>query len=170
MILEVQFQNFDARAECTSPHTSKFSYSKNSREPNINIFCENWCKAFFYIKEQTQKYNFEIWLFKSTILDPWKSEFLVFEENPPNIFIICVLALIQLYSALKTIDAQMFFWSVFLKTHKKKVIDRQKHHFGCFWLLITVFLCISKILIKITCVCLLFLKLKQKKNMKKYFF
>ena len=39
-------------------------------------------------------------------------------------------------SALKTIDAQMFFWLVFLKTHKKKVIDRQKRHFGCF--LITV--------------------------------
>ena len=25
-------------------------------------------------------------------------------------------------SALKTIDAQIFFWSVFLKTHKKKIL------------------------------------------------
>ena len=43
-------------------------------------------------------------------------------------------------SALKTIDAQMSFWSVFLKTHKKKAISDQKRHFGCFWQLITFFL------------------------------
>ena len=42
-----------------------------------------------------------------------------------------------------TIDAQMLFWLVFLKT-QKKVIDRQKRHFGCFWRLVTVFLCIFK--------------------------
>ena len=47
-------------------------------------------------------------------------------------------------SALKTIDIQMFFWSVFLKMHKKG-IDRQKRlfsDFGCFWRLIMVFLCV----------------------------
>ena len=36
----------------------------------------------------------------------------------------------------------MSFWSVFLKT-LKKVIDRQKCHFGRFWQLLT-FLCIFK--------------------------
>ena len=36
----------------------------------------------------------------------------------------------------------MFFWLVFFKTHKKIVIDHQKHHFGSFWRLITVFLCV----------------------------
>ena len=29
-------------------------------------------------------------------------------------------------SALKTIDAQMSFWSVFLEKHSKKAISRQK--------------------------------------------
>ena len=117
MILEVQFQNFDARAECTSPHTSKFSFSKNSREPNINIFCENWCKAFFYIKEQTQKYNFEIWLFKSTILDPQKVRFWFLKKTPTKIF----SSGFGFDSALKTIDAQMVLWLVFLllKMHTK---------------------------------------------------
>ena len=38
----------------------------------------------------------------------------------------------------------MFFWSVFLITYKKKVIDSQKRHFGHFWRLITVFLCVFK--------------------------
>ena len=37
----------------------------------------------------------------------------------------------------------MFFWSVFWK-RTKKVIYCQKRHFGCFWLLIAVFLCVFK--------------------------
>ena len=52
--------------------------------------------------------------------------FLVFGGNPPKI------------------DAQMFFWSGFLKMHKK-VIAYQKRHFGRFWRLIKVlFLCVFK--------------------------
>ena len=47
---------------------------------------------------------------------------------------------------------------------KKKVIDCQKRHFGRFWQLITVFFGVLKILIKITFVCILFYKLKQKKK------
>ena len=43
---------------------------------------------------------------------------------------------------------------------QKKVMDRQKRHFGSFWRLITVFCAFSKILIKITFVRLLLLKLK----------
>ena len=51
-------------------------------------------------------------------------------------------------SALKKIDAQMFLWAVFLKTHTKKVIDRQKSHFDCFWRLITVFFRAGNLLIR----------------------
>ena len=65
-----------------------------------------------------QKYKIEIWVLKTTILDPQKSLFLVSEENPPkNSFSKCF----GFDSALKTIDAQMSFWSVFLKTHLKKL-------------------------------------------------
>ena len=48
----------------------------------------------------------------------------------------------------------------------KKVIDHQKRHFGHFWWIITVFV----ILIKITLVCILFLKLKQKKICRNFFY
>ena len=49
-------------------------------------------------------------------MEPRKSTFLVFEENPPQQFFSSCFGF---DSALKTIDTQMFFWSVFLKTHKK---------------------------------------------------
>ena len=48
----------------------------------------------------------------------------------------------------------------------KKSSCRQKHQFGHFWRLIMFFCAFSKILTKITFVRLMFLKLKQKKNMK----
>ena len=35
-------------------------------------------------------------------------------------------------SALKTIDAQMFFWSVYLKTHKKKLLTVKNAIFAIF--------------------------------------
>ena len=60
-----------------------------------------------------QKNKFEIWVLKTTILEPLKSVFWVFEEKPPKICFFCF----GFDSALKTIDAQMFFKSVFLKTH-----------------------------------------------------
>ena len=63
----------------------------------------------------------------------------------------------------------MFFRSVFLKVHKK-AISCQKRHFGRFWQLLTPFSTLKKILTKTTFVFLLFLNLKQKKNIKKYFF
>ena len=80
--------------------------------------------------------------FKSTILDPQKSAFLVFveTENPKKKKISSCFGL---DSALKTIDAQMFFWLVFLKMHKK-VIDRQKRYFGRFLLFIKFFVCVFK--------------------------
>ena len=51
----------------------------------------------------------------------------------------------------------------------KKAISCQKRHFGRFWRLLTFFSAFSKILTKTTFVRLLFLKLKQKKNMKTIF-
>ena len=63
-----------------------------------------------------QKYKFEIRVLKTTILDPQKSVFLVFEEKPAQkIFSSCF----RIDSALKTIDAQMSLWSVFLKRTEK---------------------------------------------------
>ena len=125
----------------SSAHASKFSFLKKFQGAQILIlFGEYWHEASFYIKKQTQKYKFEIWLFKSTILDPRKSAFWGFKENPKKKFF-CVC--FGFDSTFKTIDAQMYLWSIFLKTHKK-VIDRQKRHFGCFWWLITVFICVFK--------------------------
>ena len=59
----------------------------------------------------------------------------------------------------------MLFWSLFLKTHKKTVINHQKWPKLCFWLSIT-FLYVLK---KRTFVRLLFLKLNQSRNMKNNF-
>ena len=66
--------------------------------------------GIFYTKEQAMKYKFEIWVLKTTILEPQKNTFLVFDEKPTNkFFSLCF----GFDSALKTIDAQMTFWSVF---------------------------------------------------------
>ena len=56
MILEVQIQNFGARQRTRV----KVFILKKFQGAQINIFCENWREAFFYIKKQTQKYKFEI--------------------------------------------------------------------------------------------------------------
>ena len=61
----------------------------------------NPIKKYIYNAEN----KFEIWVLKTTILDPQKSPFLVFEEKPPKFFFSCF----RPDSALKTIDAQMFF-------------------------------------------------------------
>ena len=74
---------------------ARFHFQKISGAQILIFFCENWHEASFYIKEQTQKYKFKIWLLKSTILDPQKIEILVFEENPPKKCFLHVLALIQ---------------------------------------------------------------------------
>ena len=116
-----------------------FIFKKFQGAQILIFFDENWHEASFYIKEQTQKYKFEIWLLKSTILDPQKSAFLVFEENPQKKFSSCF----SFDSALKTIDAQMFFWSVFLKTHKKSYWP-SKTPFWPFLALNNGFLCIFK--------------------------
>ena len=117
-------------AKISARPRQSFNFQKIQGGQNIHIFCENWHGASFYINEQTQKYKFENWLFKRTILDPRKRVFLILVENPPKKF---CSSCFGLDSALKTIDAQMFFWLAFLKTHKIKVNDCQKRHFGRFW-------------------------------------
>ena len=82
MILEVQIQSFH--------------FPKIPGGLNIKFFCENRHEASFYIKEQMQENKFEISVLKTTILDPRKSAFLVFDEKPTNKFFLCVSALIQL--------------------------------------------------------------------------
>ena len=74
MILEVQFQSFIARGRRTRRRTrvKVFIFKKFQGVKILIIFLENWQEAFFCIKEQTQKYKFEIGLFKRTILDPRK--------------------------------------------------------------------------------------------------
>ena len=64
MILEVQIQNFGAstrgaRRGAPAHARQSFHFRKIPGGLNINIFCENWYKAFSYNKEQTQKYEFE---------------------------------------------------------------------------------------------------------------
>ena len=81
MILEVQIQIFRVRQW---KRIKVFIFKKFPRGPNINIFLWKLAWSFLYNKEQMQKYKFEIWLFKSIVLDPQKSAFLVFKENPPK--------------------------------------------------------------------------------------
>ena len=111
IILEVQLQN-------SAQGRQSYHFQKIPRGPNINLFFENWHEAFFYIKEQKQKYKFKIGLLKSTgtILDTPKRAILVFEENPPKKYFSSCFGF---DSALKTIDTPKFFCSVFLKTHIK---------------------------------------------------
>ena len=156
MTLEVQIQIFSVRA-CQSFHLQKFQGAQ------ILIFVDqHWHIASFYIKEQTQKYKFEIWLLKVPFWTPQKVHFW-FLKKIPEIFCSSCFAF---DSALKTIEAEMFFRSVFLKMHKKSYW-LSKTPFWLFLAVNNIFLCAFKTLIKITFVCLLFLKLKQKKNMKK---
>ena len=68
--------------------------------------------------------------------------------------------------AFKTISTQMLFWSVFLKTHKKTIINHQKRPKWRFWQSIT-FLCVFKNTTKRTIVRLSFLKLNHSRNTKK---
>ena len=92
-----------------------FHFQKIPGGLNINIFCENWHEASFYIKEQTHQKNRNL-RFINYFLDPQKSTFSVFEEEPPQQ--ICS-SCFGFDSALKTINAKMSIRSVFLKRTKK---------------------------------------------------
>ena len=151
-------------ARCTRCRTRiKVLIFKNSRGPNINIFFVKIGKEFpFTLKEQTQKYKFEILILKSTILDPRKSAFLVFEENPQqNLFFVFWL----LFSFKNNRRTNVLLGGIFENAQKKLLTIKNT------FLAVKNFFCaFSKILIKITFVCLLFFNLKQKKNMKKNLF
>ena len=106
---------------------------KNTDQNNICVSC--------ILKAKTEK------KIRKKLINPQKKAFLSFEKKTVKkcffIFFFCFSFLIWFVLALKTIDAQMLFWSVFLKTHKKTVINRQKRPKWRFWQSIT-FLCVFK--------------------------
>ena len=140
-----------------------FIFKKFQGAQILIFFDENWHGASFYIKEQTQKYKFEIWLLKSTILDPQKSAFLVFEETrPKNFFFV-----FRLWLSFKN-NRRTTFLLIFENSQKKSSWT-SKTPFWPFLAVNNVFFAFLKILIKITFVRLLILKLKQKKIWRKIF-
>ena len=100
------------------------------------FFCENQHEASFYIKEQMQKYKFEIWVLKTTILDPQKSAFFVFDEIPPN-NIFCRVSR-PWFSFKNNRRTNVLLVSIF-ENALKKAISRQIRHFDRFWQLLTFF-------------------------------
>ena len=77
---------------------SKFSFSKHFQGAQILIFfVKIGVELPFTLKNKCRSTNSKFVLLKSTILDPLKSAFFVFEEKPPpKKLVLCVLALIQL--------------------------------------------------------------------------
>ena len=120
----------------------------------------------FTLKNKRRNTNLKIDLLKVPFWTPEKVHFWFSKKTPQKI---CFFVFWPWFSFKNNRRTNFLLVGSFENT-QKKVIDRQKRHFGCFWRLITFFRAFSKILIKLTCVCLLFLKLKQKKNMNKYFF
>ena len=112
MILEVQIHIFGAHYRM---RIKVFIFKKFPGAQILIFSDENWHAASFYIKEQTQKYKFGIWRFKKYHFGPPKKWVFNLWRKPQTFFSSCF----GFDSALKTIDAHMFFWPVFLKTHKK---------------------------------------------------
>ena len=109
MILEVQIQIFGARA-------AKFSLSKIPGGLNINIF--GWKSTWSFLlhwRTNTEKQIRNL-SFKNYHFGPQKKRVFGFWwKTHKKIFSLCF----GFESALKTIDAEMSFWSVFLKTPSK---------------------------------------------------
>ena len=97
----------------------------------------------FTLKNKRRKTNLKFDLLKvGTILDPRKSAVLVFEEKPEKYFFSSCFGF---DSALKKIDAPMFFWSEFLRMHKKSYrYWPSKKPFWPFLRIIMVFFCEKK--------------------------
>ena len=105
-----------------------------------------------------QKNKFKIWVLKTTNLDTQESLFLVFEEKPPNKF--------WLWFSFRNNRRTNVLLIIFFENAQKSCIPSKT----LFWPFLAVynFFCVfSKILTKITFVCLLFLKLNEKKMKKK---
>ena len=117
LILEVSISKF-----CSLPSHARqsFHFEKILGGPNINIFWWKWACSFLLHKRTNAE--IQIWklIFKKYHFGPSKKCVFGFRRKPPQkFFSLCF----SFDSAFKTIDAQMFFWSVFLKTHKKKLLN-----------------------------------------------
>ena len=77
------------------------------------MFCLIFRKMLLNFRKILKYLVFKLCIQQLFILTPEKDK-----ENPPKSFSLCF----DLDSALKTIDAQMSFRSVFLKTHIKKLL------------------------------------------------
>ena len=111
-----------------------------------------------------QKYKFEIWVLKLPFWTPEKAHFWFKKKKTKTNFFF----MFRLWFSFINNRRTNVLSSVFLKTHWKKAISRQKCHFGRFWQLLTFFSALKKILTKTTFVRLLYLKLKQKEKIIKY--
>ena len=126
----------------------------------ITFFCifkntdlNNICASTVFKAKTEEKYKEN--LFKSFYFKTWKCTF----WGSTNFF-----SSFFSHSALKTIDTQMLFWSIFLKTHKKSY-KLPKTAKIAFLTVYNFFCAFSKIPIKRTFVRLLFLKLNQSQNL-----
>ena len=103
-----------------------FIFKKFQGAEILIFFDENWHAASFYNKEQMQKYKFEICIYHFTILYPWKSACLVFEENPPKkIFFVFWLW----FSFKNNTDQNNICVFIVLKAKTEKKLRRKKLSF-----------------------------------------
>ena len=145
MILEVQFQNFGARRRTCV----KVFIFKIFQGAQILIFLVKICMELPLTLENKCRNakNFKkVPYWYRTILDPWKSVFLVFEENPKKKFSF----VFPLWFSFKNNRRTNVFGLLFLNTQKKSLF--------------------LKIPIKITFVRRIVFKATKKQNIKKNFF
>ena len=98
----------------------------------------------YWSKKHLCVYCYNSWNWRKKIkkknwLTPKKGIFELWNKNVKNLS-----SYFSFVFTLKIIDAQMLFLSVFLKTHKKTVINRQKRPKWRFWQSITFFVRFQK--------------------------
>ena len=126
MILEIQIQNFCTHVRGACPRTRvKVFIFKKFQGLKYQYFV---VKLPFTIKNKCRNTNLKFEFQNYFIFTPQKARFWFLKKNKQFLFSSCFGS----DSALKTINTQLLFCSVFLKTHQKKVINRQKRHFGHF--------------------------------------
>ena len=74
--------------------------------------------AGYTIKNKRRNTNLKFEFLKVPFWTPEKEHFWFLKKTPQKIFSLWF----RFDSALKAIDTQMFFWSLFLKTHTKKLL------------------------------------------------
>ena len=116
IILEVQIRSFGARA---GARASKFSFSTNSRGLKYQ-YClvKIGTKLPLTIKNKRRNTNLKFEFQNYFIFTPEKARFWFLKKHPKKIFSSCFGS----DSALKTINTQLLFCSVFLKMHQKKLL------------------------------------------------